>query len=145
MEIGAASPSTYQPPQIADTRSARNALREISGTQANTVPVRQEERSGQAANVENLNSRRTEQANQSRVAANKQSERESRAESKEETSQGTQPVAAGHIKLDVEDGNRVLQVFDSKDVLIYQMPPKGTLMLIKAQENEQQSQVQTSA
>lgn len=120
-------------------------MREISGTQANTVPVRQEERSGQAAYVENPNSRRSEQTNQSRVAANKQSERESRAESKEETSQRTQPVAAGHIKLDVEDGNRVLQVFDSKDVLIYQMPPKGALMLIKAQESEQQSQVQTSA
>jgi hypothetical protein len=47
--------------------------------------------------------------------------------------------------LDVEDGNRVLQVYDSKDVLIYQLPPKGALMLIKAQENAQQSQVQTSA
>jgi hypothetical protein len=54
-------------------------------------------------------------------------------------------VGLQSIKLDVEDGNRVLQVYDSKDILIYQLPPKGALMLIKAQENAQQSQVQTSA
>jgi len=56
------------------------------------------------------------------------------------------PISTGgSIKLEVEDGDSVLKVFDSKDVLIYQLPPKGELMLIKAQEIAQKSQVQTSA
>ncbi|OYY94058.1 MAG: hypothetical protein B7Y41_08990 [Hydrogenophilales bacterium 28-61-23] len=54
-------------------------------------------------------------------------------------------AADGGIKLDVENGHRVLKVFDSKDVLIYQLPPKGVLQLIESQENSPKPQVQTSA
>jgi len=153
MEIAAAPSSTYLPPQVTETRSARNALREVSPPQGYAVPINKEERAGQpfspAGSVsENQNAKRTGQVNQSRDADNKPSERETRTESKAVAAQRAQPqevTAGGSIKLDVEDGNRVLRVFDSKDVLIYQLPPKGALMLIKAQENEQQSQVQTSA
>lgn len=43
----------------------------------------------------------------------------------------------GGFKLDVEEGKRVLKVFDSKDILIYQLPPKGALRLIASQDSEQ--------
>jgi hypothetical protein len=88
-------------------------------------------------------------ATETQVTQSTRTERENQQADQAVEARRTQqdvPIAAGgSIKLDVEDGNSVLKVFDSKDVLIYQLPPKGALMLIKAQESAQQSQVKTSA
>jgi hypothetical protein len=155
MEISASPSSTYLPPQINESRVARKEIRDISTTRESAVRLNKDDKTTQASSYpvtesENLNTRQTAATNQTRVAGNAASERENRADIKGADTQRlqTQQAAApagGKIKLDVEDGNRVLQVYDSKDVLIYQLPPKGALMLIKAQENAQQSQVQTSA
>ncbi len=130
-------------------------MRDIPATRESAAGLNKDDRTAQPSSYpvtesENLNTRQTAAANQARVEGNTASERENRAEINRADTQRAQALqaaapAGGKIKLDVEDGNRVLQVYDSKDVLIYQLPPKGALMLIKAQENAQQSQVQTSA
>jgi hypothetical protein len=43
------------------------------------------------------------------------------------------------------EGTRVMEVYDSKNVLIYQIPSKGALTLIQHQERAAASQVETSA
>ncbi len=146
MEIGATSSFVYQPPQIAEPRVARNVTREISGAQESAAAINKDRKevgkqseglpSNHADSLKTTESARNERENQQAAQAS-----EARRAQQQEI-----PVAAGgSIKFDVEDGNRVLKVFDSKDVLIYQLPPKGALMLIKAQENADKSQVQTSA
>ncbi len=130
-------------------------MSEIPATRESSAGLNKENRTAQpssspATESENLNTRQTAAANQARVEGSSASERDNQAEIKSADTQRLQAQqatasAGGKIKLDVEDGNRVLQVYDSKDVLIYQLPPKGALMLIKAQESAQQSQVQTSA
>jgi hypothetical protein len=155
MEISASPSSTYLPPQINESRVARKEIRDISITRESAARLNKDDKTTQTSSYpvtesENLNTRQTAAANQARVEGSAASERDNQAEIKSadtqrlQAQQATAP-AGGKIKLDVEDGNRVLQVYDSKDVLIYQLPPKGALMLIKAQENAQQSQVQTSA
>lgn len=42
-------------------------------------------------------------------------------------------------------GTRVMEVYDSKDILIYQVPSKGLLALIHNQENRPDPQVETAA
>lgn len=130
-------------------------MREIPAARESSAGLNKDDRTAlpssyPATESENLNTRQMTAANQARVEGNTASERENQAEIRSADTQRTQAQQAaastgGKIKLDVEDGNRVLQVYDSKDILIYQLPPKGALMLIKAQENAQQSQVQTSA
>jgi len=43
------------------------------------------------------------------------------------------------------EGTRVMEVYDSKSILIYQVPPKGLLTLIQSQESQPNPQVETSA
>jgi uncharacterized FlaG/YvyC family protein len=156
MEIGASPSATYLPPQINESRVARKEIREIPATRESAAGQQNKEdrtvlpSTYSLVESENQNTRQTAAASQARVEANTASERENQTEIRSadtERLQAQQATASagGKIKLDVEDGNRVLQVYDSKDILIYQLPPKGALMLIKAQENAQQSQVQTSA
>ncbi len=153
MEIGATS-STYLPPQLIEPRVARSPAREATSTQESSTALTKErkdnlvQRSEYANSGETLNPHQTLSAKETQAAENVRGEREKQPAGKLEESKSAQQVAiasGGSIKMDVEDGDRVLRVFDSKDVLIYQLPPKGALMLIKAQENAQQSQVQTSA
>ncbi len=40
----------------------------------------------------------------------------------------------GSIEFEVVEGAKVMKVLDSKDVLIYQVPSKGQLALVKVQE-----------
>ncbi|KAF0098936.1 MAG: hypothetical protein FD187_2288 [bacterium] len=42
--------------------------------------------------------------------------------------------SGGSIEFEQQEGTRVMRVLDSKDVLIYQMPPKGQLMLVRAED-----------
>ncbi len=54
--------------------------------------------------------------------------------------------AVGEIRFEYEDDNqRVMRLYDSKDVLIYQVPPKGELFLVRAQEKAAESRLETSA
>jgi len=147
MEIGASLSSSYLQPQFVEPRGARHATREAVETRERAATV---------------NSDRDENANPSSVfpgnadrakAAEAQAARNARAEQENlqaaraaaQRAQQQEGAAGGGVKLDVEDGHRVLKVFDSKDVLIYQLPPKGALMLIESQESAQPPQVQTSA
>ena len=50
----------------------------------------------------------------------------------------------GGYRFEMEGRTHVMKVVDSKDVLIYQVPPKGVLELIKARESEPPPQVRTS-
>lgn len=43
--------------------------------------------------------------------------------------------AAGNIQFVDQDGTRVMKVMDRKDVLIYQVPTKGELALVKSEES----------
>lgn len=153
MEIGAISSSSYVPPQFAESRAVRPVVREATSARESVVATGGDrieagnQSSALPGNAGVMNATATSPATENRVADTTRAEREKQqAEETRRTQRQEVPVASGgSIKLDVEDGNRVLKVFDSKDVLIYQLPPKGALMLIKAQENAQQSQVQTSA
>lgn len=155
MEISAPISSSYLPPQISESRVVRREMREVVASRESAAGANNEDRASQPntshrADPENPNNQPITAANPARVSGNTASERENRAtisstEARRLQEQQAAAHTGGKIKLDVEDGNRVLQVYDSKDVLIYQLPPKGALMLIKTQEHAQQSQVQTSA
>ncbi len=155
MEISAPIPSAYLPPQISESRVVRREVREVVNSRESPVGATRDDRASQPyssprTDSENQNSRPIAATDPDRVSGNTASERDNRAtisstEAQRLQEQQTAAHTGGKIKLDVEDGNRVLQVYDSKDVLIYQLPPKGALMLIKTQEHAQQSQVQTSA
>ncbi len=43
-------------------------------------------------------------------------------------------TTGGSIEFEQDKGTRVMKVLDSKDVLIYQVPPKGQLTLIQAEK-----------
>ena len=151
MEIGATSSSTYLPLQFAENRVAKPVVRETSGAQENSVTTnKNKDRNNVGNQYSALPSDTATPASltsENRVtdATRAERERQQTEEARRPQRQEVPVASGGSIKLDVEDGSRVLKVFDSKDVLIYQLPPKGALMLIKAQENAQQSQVQTSA
>jgi len=51
----------------------------------------------------------------------------------------------GRIRFELEDGTRVAKFFDTKDVLIYQVPPEGRLYLVKSEESSVQDKLQDSA
>lgn len=55
----------------------------------------------------------------------------------------TSSAPSPRIQFTDAEGIRVMEVYDSKDVLIYQVPPKGALRLIQNQQSD--SQVETSA
>lgn len=148
MEIGATSSSSYLPLPAVDARPARPVVaREVSGARDVAVGGDRKDgggrQSGVPSDADSLKSAETRQTPASRQAA--QVDEARRAPRQEAEKQEVEIAAGGGIKFDVEDGRRVLKVFDSKDVLIYQLPPKGALTLIKAQESAEQSQVQTSA
>lgn len=153
MEIGAISSSGYLPPQFSENRGVRPVARETSSAQESTVAAGKDRKdianqnSALPSNTDTIKTRLTSPASENQVADTARTEREKPQAEETRLAQEQEVLVAsgGSIKLDVEDGNRVLKVFDSKDVLIYQLPPKGALMLIKAQESAQQSQVQTSA
>jgi hypothetical protein len=155
MEIGALSSSSYLPPQFAENRVVRPVARDVSGTKDNLAGLGSDRKEDgkqnsvlpSSADAQKVTS--NSKATETQVTQSTRTERENQQADQAVEARRTQqdvPIAAGgSIKLDVEDGNSVLKVFDSKDVLIYQLPPKGALMLIKAQESAQQSQVKTSA
>jgi hypothetical protein len=57
-----------------------------------------------------------------------------RAAQEAQREQAIQSNIAGTIQFDEEEGTHIMKVLDSKDVLIYQVPSKGQLSLVKAEE-----------
>lgn len=57
-----------------------------------------------------------------------------RAAQEAQREQTIQSNIAGTIQFDEEEGTHIMKVLDSKDVLIYQVPSKGQLTLVKAEE-----------
>ncbi len=55
------------------------------------------------------------------------------------------PASNPHVKFEESSGAAVMKVYDSKSVLIYQVPPKGMLTLIHGQDTKHESSVVTSA
>lgn len=60
-------------------------------------------------------------------------------------SEASPQSASPRVQFKDSEGTRVMEVYDSKNILIYQVPPKGTLTLIRSQENQPSPQVETSA
>jgi biotin carboxyl carrier protein len=141
MEIGTISSSSYYPVQSAETRTVRPSTREFSlGMQESSVaPTVNRTDSNRFADAQVNQSRRTELESRQATEA-KEAEKE-----RAERMNADASNVGGVVKLDVEEGKRVLKVFDSKDVLIYQLPPKGSLLLIQSQESAQKPQVQAIA
>lgn len=54
-------------------------------------------------------------------------------------------ATVGRIRFELEEGTRIAKFFDTKDVLIYQVPPEGRIYLVKSEEASVQDQVETSA
>lgn len=141
MEIGATSPPSYLPTQPVEPRAVRPVAREIASDGGATVSKGRKDdgkqQSGLPSGAGSLKPAETRKTLESQQAAP--------SGEAQRVQQEVVIATGGGIKLDVEDGHRVLKVFDSKDVLIYQLPPKGALTLIKAEESAQRSQVETSA
>lgn len=79
----------------------------------------------------------SQQANKSATEESARANAESlRARQKSLVSQANPADAGGSIQFEHDEGTRVMKVLDSKDVLIYQVPPKGELTLIRAAEAE---------
>lgn len=53
--------------------------------------------------------------------------------------------SVGRVRFETEEGTRVTKFFDTKDILIYQVPPEGVVYLVRMQEESPQDQVETSA
>lgn len=156
MELGTISSSSYLQPQLVEPRGVRNVTREISGTPESVAAINKERQDNAKRNPsipnnsDSLKAAGPSNTSESQLLKSARTERENQQTAQASEAQSLQkqeiPISTGgSIKLEVEDGDSVLKVFDSKDVLIYQLPPKGELMLIKAQEIAQKSQVQTSA
>ena len=78
--------------------------------------------------------------------AKQSTERKNAGEARRSQSAGTDAKPAlGRIRFEMQDGTRIAKFFDTKDVLIYQVPPEGKIYLIKVQEAAHKDQVETSA
>ncbi len=117
MEIGSLNSASYAPLKAAEPRAAADRPRAEDALQA-----RQARRDALAA-------------------ANREETRNAREADEVQSRPAAQPVEApsgGDILFEDDQGTRVMKVLDSKDVLIYQVPPKGELTLIRAAEAEAQ-------
>ena len=113
MEVGPLTPSSVPALTAAESRGRRAA---VERTTAEQPPAAREPRREVV-----------EQA----LADRREALRASQEARREQT---LQAASGGSIQFEHEDGTRIMKVMDSKDVLIYQVPPKGELMLIRAEE-----------
>ena len=77
--------------------------------------------------------------------AARKNELQAREEKQSSSANQESSPAVGRIRFELLEGTRVAKFFDTKDVLIYQVPPKGRIYLVQAQEQPAQVQVETSA
>lgn len=121
---------------------------ETSGlTSANFAPVAGVQASVPVAPVRQVGGDVAEAAQQSQIASREaEKNQQSKVTAQENQASGeTSRPAVGRIRFEMQDSTRVAQFFNTKDVLIYQVPPQGNLYLIKSQEASSQDQVETSA
>jgi len=134
MEVGAlsSSPAIRYAPRAAAADGAAEQLRQVSRDAADTTRGQAEAQNTAAADA-------TRNTN---VETARNEVRESRdAQRANAPSSGASPRF--HFK--DSEGTRVMEVYDSKDILIYQVPSKGLLALIHSQDNQPDPQVETSA
>lgn len=84
-------------------------------------------------------------AEQLRARQEGQASRERQALREAQIEETVQAAAGGSIEFEMQETTQVMKVLDSKDVLIYQVPPKGVLTLIKDQKDAAASQLLASA
>jgi hypothetical protein len=134
MEVGAltSSPAIRYAPRAAAADGAAEQLRQVSRDAADTTRGQAEAQNTAAADA-------TRNTN---VETARKEVRESRdAQRANASSSGATP----RIHFKDSEGTRVMEVYDSKDILIYQVPTKGLLALIHSQENQPDPQIETSA
>lgn len=117
---------------------ASQASTQVPGPRAPSAP---QPRSGEAVDplARTEGDASTEAAKQA-VAQRKAAERENAR-----AAGGEAPPSVGRIRFELDDGTRVAKFFDTKDILIYQVPPEGRLYLVRVQEAGAQEQIETSA
>lgn len=133
MEIGALSSSLAVSyiPRTSEADSAAPRVRRVSRDSADPVK-------GQSG-TQNATS---ETARNPDAEALRKETREKREAQQTDTSAiNSRP----RIQFKDSEGTRVMEVYDSKAILIYQVPPKGALLLIQSQESQSDPQVETSA
>jgi hypothetical protein len=79
------------------------------------------------------------------TAAARRANKDVQNEEKQAAQSTPERASVGRIRFEMEDGTRIAKFFDTKDVLIYQVPPEGRLFLVKTEEASGQDQVATSA
>jgi hypothetical protein len=134
MEVGAlsSSPATRYAPVAAVANGAAEQLRQVSRDAAGTIRGQAEEQNTATADA----------IRNSNVDTARKEVRESKDAPKTDA-----PTSSPSPRIQFKDseGARVMEVYDSKDILIYQVPSKGLLALIHSQENKPEPQVETLA
>jgi hypothetical protein len=113
MEIGALNTSNFTLSAVAETRVPRVAVEKAPKNQLAAAREDQKDVLTKAARAQAENLRAAQEA---------------------QREQDNQTKAGGSIQLDLEEGAHVMKVLDSKDILIYQVPSKGELAVVKAEE-----------
>lgn len=132
MEVPALNAVIIAPQQVAGQRAPASSQR------VNGVAAQQ----GDPAQGQQATAATTSQAQLARQAAQREKAQEAR--NVESGNEEPRP-ASGRIRFEMEEGTRVAKFFNTKDVLIYQVPPEGTIYLVRLQEESSQDQVETSA
>jgi hypothetical protein len=101
----------------------------LAATAEARAPRAVSERATEDTSVTTRASRR--EAAERSLAARRESQRASQEALQ---AQAIEAASGGSIEFEQDEHTRIMKVLDSKDVLIYQVPPKGRLMLIKAEE-----------
>lgn len=142
MELHATRDTQPYPHPLAEIRAARNlALAPMPGLPDNAkTPTPSSQAINRAADFQVSLSKQAELAS-TRAAEQKGKEPEPIRAARVPASD----TQSGSVTLEVEAGKRVLKVFDSKDTLIYQLPPKGALLLINSQDTERPSTFRATA
>ena len=84
-------------------------------------------------------------SNASETTANNATEARRKEARELQPEKASTPVPSPRVQFKDAEGTRVMEVYDSKNILIYQVPPKGALTLIHSQESNVNFQVETSA
>lgn len=133
MEVGALTSSlaTSYAPRVTQTDATAERLRQVS-RETPEITKRREVARNDASVASGANNTETLR-------------KEARENREAQPSQAPALAASPRVQFKDSEGTRVMEVYDSKNILIYQVPPKGQLTLIRSQENQAASQIETSA
>jgi hypothetical protein len=132
MEVPALTSASFIPQQAGGVRAQAPSQKQSA---AITVP-------GNEPQQQSATSEATARAGEAQLDAQQQKAEEKRTTA---TSGSEVSVSVGRIRFEVDEGTRIAKFFDTKDVLIYQVPPEGQIYLVRAQETSAQDQIETSA